>query len=269
MPAQSVSYRRIVSLTPSLTEILFALGLGEAVAGVTDACDYPGEALRKPHVHSWFDPDMDKIRDVGPDLILGLESAHAHLRKIFEEKREGVPFILTHPGSVDQALEDIAFLGNLLGVPDRARRLLRALQERLVWVDDRVRRIAPDRRPTVSRVLEWTEDQLIVAGPLSFQYDVITRAGGRNVTGTLPDAYPKISLSQFQAWDPEVVFFCGVNARFISRLREHPRWMSFRCVREGRVHGFDCGLTCRTGPRIVDMVALLHRTLYGEEPGGI
>ncbi len=64
-----------------------------------------------------------------------------------------------------------------------------------------------------------------------------------------------------------MVFFCGVDARFIARLRQHPRWMSFRCVREGRVHGFDCGLTCRTGPRIVDMVELLHRTLYGEEPG--
>jgi ABC-type Fe3+-hydroxamate transport system substrate-binding protein len=61
---------------------------------------------------------------------------------------------------------------------------------------------------TVSRVLEWTEDWLIVAGPLFFQYDVITRAGGRNVTGMLPEAYQKILLSQFQVWDPEVVFFC-------------------------------------------------------------
>lgn len=266
MPTQSVPFHRIVSLTPSLTEILFALGLGDSVAAVTDACDYPREARQKPHVHSWFDPDMDRICDLGPDLILGLESAHAQLKTRFEEKCEGVPFVLTHPSSVDQALGDIAFLSNLLGVPERAQRLLTVLQKRLAWVDDHVHRISPDRRPTVSRVLEWTEDQLIVAGPLSFQYDVINRAGGRNVTGMLPGAYPKISLSQFQAWDPEVVFFCGVNARFIPRLREHPLWMPFRCVREGRVHGFDCGLTCRTGPRIVDMVELLHRTLYGEEP---
>lgn len=267
MPAESVPYRRIVSLTPSLTEILFALGLGDSVAAVTDACDYPPEARQKPHVHSWFDPDMDRIRDLGPDLILGLESAHAQLKTRFAKKREGVPFVLTHPSSVDQALGDIAFLGNLLGVPERAQRLLTVLQKRLARVDDHVRRISPDRRPTVSRVLEWTEDRLIVAGPLSFQYDVITRAGGRNVTGMLPEPYPKISLSQFQVWDPEVVFFCGVDARFIPRLREHPLWVAFRCVREGRVHGFDCGLTCRTGPRIVDMVALLHRTLYGEESG--
>ncbi len=200
MPPQSIPYHRIVSLTPSLTEILFALGLGDAVAAVTDACDYPREMRKKPHVHSWFDPDMDRIRDLCPDLILGLESAHAHLKMRFEEKFEGVPFVLTHPSSVDQALGDIAFLGNLLGVRERAQRLLKVLQERLAWVDDRVHRISPDRRPTVSRVLEWTDDRLIVAGPLSFQYDVITRAGGRNVTGMLPEAYPKISLSQFQVF---------------------------------------------------------------------
>jgi iron complex transport system substrate-binding protein len=267
MLTQSVSYHRIVSLTPSLTEILFALGLGDSVAGVTDACDYPREARQKPHVHSWFDPDMDRICDLGPDLILGLESAHGHLKTRFEERCEGVPFVLTHPSSVDQALEDIAFLGNLLGVPERARFLLAGLQRRLARVDDQVQRVSPDRRPTVSRVLEWTEDRLIVAGPLSFQYDVITRAGGRNVTVMLREAYPKISLSQFQVWDPEVAFFCGVDSRFILRLRQHPRWMSFRCAREGRVHRFDCGLTCRTGPRIVDMVELLHRTLYGDQPG--
>jgi len=265
MTSQSVPYHRIVSLTPSLTEILFALGLGDSVAGVTDACDYPREASQKPHVHSWFDPDMVRIFDLRPDLILGLESAHSHLKTIFEEKCEGVPFVLTQPSSVDQALGDIAFLGNLLGVSERAQRLLTALQARLTWVDDRVLRIPEDRRPTVSRVLEWTEDQLIVAGPHSFQYDVITRAGGRNVTGMVPEAYPKVSLSQFQVWDPEMVFFCGVDSKFIRRLRQHPRWKPFRCVREGRVHGFDCGLTCRTGPRIVDMVELLHRTLYGGE----
>jgi iron complex transport system substrate-binding protein len=267
MPPQSLPYRRIVSLTPSLTEILFALGLGDEVAGVTDACDYPREALQKPHVHSWFDPDMDRICDLAPDLILGLESAHGRLKTSFEKKCEGVPFVLTHPSSVDQALRDIAFLGDLLGVPEKARSLLAGLQERLGQVDDSVRRIPLDLRPTVSRVLEWTGDRLIVAGPLSFQYDVIARAGGRNVTGMLAEAYPKVSLSQFEAWDPEVVFFCGVDSRFMTRLGQHPRWKSFRCVREGRVYGFDCGLTCRTGPRIVDMVALLHHTLYGKEPG--
>jgi iron complex transport system substrate-binding protein len=265
MLPQSVPYHRIVSLTPSLTETLFALGLGRSVVGVTDACDYPPEARQKPHVHSWFDPDLDRICGLGPDLILGLETAHLHLKTLVEKKCETVPFVLTHPSSVDHALGDIALLGNLLGVPERAQNLLMDLQERLARLDHQVQSVSPDRRPTVSRVLEWTEDRLIVAGPLSFQYDVITRAGGRNVTGKLPEAYPKVSLSQFQVWDPEVVFFCGVDSRFISRLRQHPRWSSFRCVREGRVHAFDCGLTCRTGPRIVDMVALLHRTLYGEE----
>jgi len=265
MPTPSVPYRRIVSLTPSITEILFALELGDCLAGVTDACDHPREALQKPHVYSWFDPDMDRIGDLEPDLILGLASAHGRMKPLLEERDPGVPFVLVHPASVDQALEDMSFLGEMLGVPDRAYRLITGLQDRLSRVDEYVRRIPPDRRRTVSRVLEWTEDGLIVAGPLSFQYDVIERAGGRNVTAALPEAYPRISLSEFRALDPEVVFFCGVDTRFIGRLRDHSRWRDFRSVREDRVYGFDCGLTCRTGPRIVDMVEMLHRTLYGEE----
>ncbi|NOQ67231.1 MAG: ABC transporter substrate-binding protein, partial [Desulfobacterales bacterium] len=69
-------YERIISLTPSITETLFSLGCGDRVVGVTDACDYPPEANSKSHVCSWFDPDMDRIADLKPDIVIGLETAH-------------------------------------------------------------------------------------------------------------------------------------------------------------------------------------------------
>jgi len=125
-----------------------------------------------------------------------------------------------------------------------------------------VAQIPDDQRLTVSRVLHLSEEGIIVAGPRSFQYDVIARAGGRNVSGSLPESYPKVSFEQFRAWDPAVVFFCGSDRTFVPRLCANAQWQTLRAVRTQRVYQFDCGLTCRTGPRIVDMAELLHDTVY-------
>lgn len=232
--------------------------------GVTDTCDYPVEAGGKPHVTSWFDPDLDRIRALEPDLILGLESAHLKLKPVFEETIPGVQVILTLPATVDEALEAIGTFGALFHVADAAERLLAGLRKRLERVDSEVTRIQQTERPTVSRVLEWKGEALLVAGPHSFQYDVIGRAGGRNVTNGISEAYPEVSMSQFLEWDPDVVFFCGYDRRFIPMLKEHPQWKRFKAAGTDRVYMFDCNLTCRTGPRIVDMVELLYETLYGD-----
>jgi iron complex transport system substrate-binding protein len=102
----------------------------------------------------------------------------------------------------------------------------------------------------------------MVAGPLSFQYDVISRAGGLNVSGEYQDAYPKVSWAQFQRWDPAMVFFCGYDPQFIPRLKADSKWQSLTAIKSDRLYQFDCALTCRTGPRIVDMAELLFSTLY-------
>ena len=115
---------------------------------------------------------------------------------------------------------------------------------------------------TTARVLDLRNDRLIVAGPLSFQYDVIARGGGLNVSGHLHEAYPKVSFARFCQWDPEMVFFCGSDRAFIPRLANDPNWRLLQAVQTGRLYQFDCGLTCRTGPRIVDMTELLFETLY-------
>ena len=107
----------------------------------------------------------------------------------------------------------------------------------------------------------------MVAGPLSFQYDVISRAGGLNVTGEYQDAYPKVKWAQFRRWDPAMVFFCGYDPQFIPRLKADSKWQSLTAVKSGRLYQFDCALTCRTGPRIVDMAELLFSTLYENGDG--
>lgn len=255
-----VKYQRIVSLTASLSETLFAICAGDRVVGVTDTCDFPETVREKPNVSCWFEPDLEALFALKPDLVLGLETAHAGIRPTIE--REGITVILSNPVSVDESLAVIKMLGNILQVAGHARACVAALQRSLAQLDAKVARIRPEERVSASRILDIDGDGLIVAGPRSFQYDVIDRAGGRNVTGQTGKAYPKVSLQRFRRWNPEMIFFCGHDSGFVQRFCANGKWRSLRAVQSARVYQFDCALTCRTGPRIVDMAELLHKTLY-------
>ncbi len=263
MSLPSVEFKRIVSLTAALTETLFAIGAGSRVVGVTDTCDFPDEALEKPDVSCWFEPDMDKLLALTPDLVLGLDTAHADVKSALE--REGIPTILVNPATVDESLEVMLLLGDKLQVASSARALVETLQRRLSRLDAKVGQIPGDSRTRVCRVLDIEGNHLIVAGPRSFQYDVIARAGGLNVTCEVGEAYPKVTLGQFCRWDPELIFFCGTDRGFVARFCSDNKWHTLKAVQSERVYQFDCALTCRTGPRIVDMAALLFNTLYADK----
>ena len=256
-----MDYKRVICLTPSITETIFALGVGELVVGVTDACDYPREVSNKSHVCSWFDPDMDRLKALNPDLILGLKTAHERLAPVFADLQ--IHCELFNPITIQDVLVDILRLGDLLGAQGAAQSLENNLLRRLEKLDKSVDKISQSRRLTVSRVLDIDKDEMILAGPQSFQYDVIARAGGINVTSSLDAAYPKVAFQQFKKWDAEMIFICGSDESYLSRLKADKRWQSLRAVDNNRLYQFDCGLTCRTSPRIVDMAELLFETLYG------
>ena len=256
-----MTFKRIVSLTPSITETLFAMGVENRVVGVTDACDYPPEANSKSHVCSWFDPDQDRITALEPDLVLGLTTAHKQLALFLNKK--GIKCTLFNPATVDEALADMLALGDILNISEKVELLISGLKRRMEKLAEQVKQIQPEERLTVSRVLDINGEKLIVAGPKSFQYDVIKKAGGINVTTAINEAYPTVSFQSFKTWDPDMIFLCGTDHSYISRLEADPLWQLLTAVRNRKIHLFDCGLTCRTGPRIVDMAELLFQTLYG------
>ena len=188
--------RRIVCLTASLTEIIYALGLADRLAGVTDTCDYPQSAETKPNVGCWFEPDVDKLLALEPDLVLGSAAAHGRLRPDLEAK--GIQVMLSDPCTVEEALEVMAGLGERLGAVERAQVCVHALQKRLQVLDAKVKKIPLSNRLTTACVLDLRDDRLIVAGPLSFQYDVIARGGGLNVSGQLHEKpIPRFPLRDF------------------------------------------------------------------------
>ena len=260
MPEKETPPQRIISLTASLTEIVFALKLGHHVVGVTDSCDYPPEVRDLPNVACWFDPDMEKLLALKPDLVLGLETAHQHVKPDLES--QGIRFILVNPLTVEGAIADITRIGKILAAHEESERLVSDLADRLSAIDATASKITAKNRKTACRILDMDEGRFHVAGPLSFQYDIISRAGGQNVTCSENEAYPKITLTRLREWDPQVIFNCGFDLSTLAGVADKPEWQSLQAVRSGNVVRFDCALTCRTGPRIVDMVELLFKTLY-------
>lgn len=251
---------RLVSLAASITETLFALDLGDLVVGVTDTCDHPSEALDLPNIGCWFEPNLDTLYHLKPDIVIGLDTAHRDLGVSL--KKAGIGLKLINPTTVNQAIESIAELGSLLGATD-AGIIVDGLNTRLKALDESVAKISRSDRLTACRILEFDAGEVCVAGPLSFQYDIITRAGGINITSALVEAYPRIPLEQLGELDPNLIFYCGYNLEYLEKMMEHQVWSSMRAVKAGRIHRFPCELTCRFGPRIVDMTELLHQTLYG------
>jgi iron complex transport system substrate-binding protein len=203
---------------------------------------------------------MDRISDLEPNLVLGLSTAHSRLEPLLKDR--GIRLILFNPATVMDALADITHLGVLLGIVEAAESLVEGLKIRMGKLSVQVAQIKPKARLTVSRILDIDGEQLIVAGPKSFQYDVINQAGGINVTTDINEAYPTVSFQNFKTWDPDMIFLCGSDLSYIFRLQADPQWQSLTAIRNGKIHLFDCGLTCRTGPRIVDMAELLFQTLY-------
>jgi iron complex transport system substrate-binding protein len=153
-------------------------------------------------------------------------------------------------------------IGQLLGAQKKAEILVANLQARLAAVDAKVNAMAMENKLTAARILDLEDNRFLVAGPLSFQYDIIARAGGKNVTGAITEAYPKISLTRMRQWNPDVIFSCGFDLNSLPGISNTPDWQTLKAVRSENVFVFDCSLTCRTGPRIVDMVETLFHTLY-------
>ena len=243
-----------------MTEILFALEFGHRVVGVTDSCDYPAAVRDCPNVACWFDPDIAKLLALKPDLVLGLQSAHHKVKPELES--QGIRVILVNPLTVEGAIADIDRIGEILGAHEVSERLVSNLGARLSAIDAAVGKIDSESRQTACRILDMEDGRFHVAGPLSFQYDIISRAGGQNVTCSKKEAYPKITLTQLREWDPQVIFNCGFDLNATPLIADKPEWRSLKAVQAGKVFTFDCALTCRTGPRIVDMVELLFKTLY-------
>ena len=252
--------RRVVSLSPSITETIYALGLEDRLVGDTDYCDYPPAAKQKPHVGSLLNPSLERIVALKPDLVLG--DAQANRRETADQLEHlGIPLYGVSAHSVDGALHSMEDLGSVLGNEKEAQALVAGLRKRIQAVEQQVE---GKPRPKVLFVV-WYQP-LITAGPDTFIADVIRLAGGVSVSDDLKGEWPRLSLESALARDPDVILFPRTAAFSpdLEQFRHLAGWKDFRAVREGRVY-FISDTINRPGPRLVDSLEEVARILHPPE----
>lgn len=247
---------RTVSLAPTQTEIIAALGAIDDLIGVSEDCDYPPAVTSIPTFGSWYAPDVRRVIEQQPDLVCTFGSHQEEISELMSDA--GLRVYHSDPATVAAALATFEELAQRLDRERAAAAMLTDLGNRLTGVAEQVRKIPRSRRPRVLRIMEW--DPLISVGPGAFQHDVIEAAGGINLMEDAPAPYfhcdPELVLQR----DPQVIFWCVPRIRH--RLEAEPRWRKTSAFRQQRLHLFDCGLTCRSGPRIVAMVEALAAVLH-------
>jgi iron complex transport system substrate-binding protein len=260
--------QRLVSLSPGNTELLFALGLGDRIVGVTSYSTYPPEAREKAVVGGFTNPDLEKIVALHPDLVF---AERGNPTEVLDKLREmGITVAAFNPESLNGVLDTTRRLGQITGKQHRAEAVIAGWQQRV----ERVRALTATagRRPRALFVVSL--DGLWVAGPKNYLNDMIEAAGGTNVAANAPLAWPQFSLEEVVARDPEVLFVTAAHfdsnhaatstAQMLSRLRGDERWARVAAVKSGRVCVLDADSVLRPGSRAFGGLAPMAHALHPE-----
>ncbi len=250
--------RRVVSLAPSVTEILFAVGLDAEVVGVTTFCDYPVQAKTKPKVGAAI-PNLEAILGLKPDLVVAGDNIRPDVLAKLEQLK--IPAFVLVAKTLEDVLGHISTIGRMVGRDPAARRVVQGLRDRLA--DIRRRTVSAKRVRTFYVV---NTDPLISVAQGSFIHHMIETAGGENVVGRAPTPYPKVLVEEVLRHDPEVILFPVGTAEGIPEAEQQfwRRWPNLSAVAHNRLHQIKGELINRPGPRVVDGTERMARYLHPE-----
>jgi len=252
--------QRIVSLAPNITEILYYLGLGDRVVGVTQYSSYPPEARKKTKVGSYIRVNVEKIIELKPDLVLGtMDGNSSQAIDLLGQAR--IPVYVVNPRTVRETIATIARIADITGIRNKGARVATILTGRLERI---IRKTAGLERPTV--FLQINIRPIMTVNRNTIHNDVIRLAGGRNMTAALPITYPRISREEVLAGKPDVIIISSMErgGRFEKARREWLKWPSIPAVRNKRVYLVDSDLIDRPSPRIIRGLEIMARLIHPE-----
>ena len=258
---------RIISLSPGITETIYALGLQDLLVGDTDYCDFPPDAQHKPKVGGAINPSLEAIADLHPDLVLATKSLN-RLDTVISLANLGIPTYTIDPQSVAAILSSTQHLAEILGVSDAGKALGKDLEHTLAGIQ---KRVAPFPRRTALFVV-WTQP-LISIGKQTFIADAIQYAGGLSILDT-SENWPKVSLEEVARLQPEFLVFPDTHTETtplnIEALSDLPGWRILDAVRNHRYAKTSDAID-RPAPRIVsaieDLARQFHPEAFIDQPG--
>jgi iron complex transport system substrate-binding protein len=254
--------RRIVSLVPTQTELLFSLGLGKEVVGVTNYCNYPEAARQKEKIGGFAELDIEKIRALKPDLILSFGTIQIPATEKLE--KSGMKVFWMYPHTVNEILDSIERVGEITGTMREATHMRESMEKEIHALREALGTIPDDKRPTVFRVMGI--DPPATIGAESFQSDVFYLAGGKNAFADVKKDYFQVDARELIKRNPDLIVMCGADeAGSKQRLKNSPDFKDLAAVKNDAVLIIPCDLTCRPGPRVAETAARIARTLHREK----
>lgn len=244
---------RAVSLSPNLTEIIFAVGAGDKLVGVTTYCNYPEEAKKIEKIGDTLRPSLEKIVALKPDVVF--VSTASQLKGFVNLlEQQGVAVFVTDPDSLEKIYSSIEKVGEVFGKEDEARNLVKQLQDRVLKVQQRVEGLPKPR------VFVQIDKSLYTVGKNSFITDLIRKAGGVSVTEELEIDYPKLSKETALALNPEVIILTD------SYDNNEPNevFKNSAAVKNRKVYVINTDILSRPGPRVIDALEQISALLHPE-----
>jgi iron complex transport system substrate-binding protein len=259
---------RIVSTSPSITETLFALGLGSRIVGVSRYCRFPPEVAALPKVGTFLQPDVELIARLNPQLAV-VNSGSGDVGRRLERLR--IPFVTVQQGGLSSIFASIRAIGGAAGVAPRASALVEEIEGRLARIRRSVSGRAPRRVLLIVGRRPGSLTDLVAVGRGSYMSDLVSAAGGVNVLAEdgLPQ-YPRISMETVIRLDPEVIIDAGdmgdtpgerrTRQQHTERLwRQQP----LSAARAGRVHAVVSDAFVVPGPRVIEAAETMAGWLHG------
>ena len=256
---------RVISLAPSNTEMLFALGVGDRIVGVTEYCNYPLEANSINKVAGFNTVNLEKVAQVKPELILAIRGND--MESLRSLRQLGIPVFSFDIQNLDQVSSALRRLGALLGVENRANTIADSLESRVRLVRREIKDV-PDK-PKV--MWGFWGDPIYTAGAKTMIDDVIETAGGKNMGRLAKGAWPQISLETVVQWAPDVIITTHVPGGVghllneVNRLRKTDGWKLIPAVQSGRIHYVEADWLLRPGPRLVDALQSVAHLLHEKD----
>jgi len=249
---------RIVSLAPSVTETLFAIGVGTNVVGVSQYCDYPPQVRLLPKIGSFLTPNIEEIVALKPTLMIGLLTS-SDLREIHALQRMGIATLMVDDDSVTSIEVSIEKIGNAVGRTQAAGELVARIRSRIGGMEERLARV---ERPPVLMVVG--HQPLVAVGRGTYLDELLTLAHARNIADFSNQQWPRLSLEYIVASRPEVILDGQMGTDPQAPSRFWARYPSIPAVHQRRVFGYPDDPTLHPGPRVPQTLELLARLIHPE-----
>jgi iron complex transport system substrate-binding protein len=255
---------RIISLSPSATEMIFAVGAGDRLVGVTQYCNYPSDALTISRVSSGTIEGVNResILDLKPDVIFFKADHHQSLIDTFD--KFGIPMVGVGAESIQEMFQEALDLGRFLETEAVAEQLVSQMRSELEAQTRRVASISDDARKRVFYVV-W-DDPLMTAGPQSFIGELIGIAKGKNIFDDVKQGYPQISSELVVDRDPQVIIrpSSDDDTNKLDRILDRKGWEGISAIRDKQVRTIDGDQISRCGPRLLQVLPSLIEAIYPE-----